>query len=228
MSTTACWATNEDFDCAWVYFGYGSCHDMMCSPGYWISLRGLCAIAEYDYDLSIHSPYLDLSNPKHRLEVEKLGIDVEDARHVEIPEELVSKLPLDIQMDLSPITIKHPQGLEKSLEWYVEVLKHAGKYYKQGYKEIKCYQNASSGFSTYTHCLPSLEKIKDLNPLHYEWHKNLEAREAVLIEEMRFKPDPYASCRATSEDIKEMLDGWQKEEDERYEEFKKKNIFGQL
>jgi hypothetical protein len=157
-----------------------------------------------------------------------VGADSEDDTHPEIPDELVRELPLDIQMDLSPITIKHPQGLEKSLEWYVEVLKHAGKYYKQGYKETQCYQNAFGGFSIYTHCLPSLEKIKDLNPLHYEWHKNLEAREAVLKEEMRFKPDPYAAYRATSEDIKEMLDEWQKDEDDRYEEFKKKNIFGQL
>jgi hypothetical protein len=201
---------------------------MMTSPGYWLSLRGLCAIVEYDYVLTPHCPYLDSRKPNHRILAEKLGLEFNDDLHVDVPEELIDELPLDVQMDLSPISIVHPEGVKKSLEWYVEVIKHAGKYYKQGYKEVEYYQNAFGGFNTSILHIPSREKIKELNPLHYEWHKNLDYREEVLIEEMRHRPDPWAASRATPEDIQSMLDEWDKEKEERHEEFKKKNIWGQL
>lgn len=225
--TTACWATNEEFDCAWAYFGYGSRHDMMRSPGYWISLKGLCAIAEYDYDYSPCFSILRSDNHRHRVLAEQFNLDFNGEWHVDFPKELISKLPMDIQMDISPISIVHPNGLEKSVEWYVEVMKHAGKYYKQGYEEKELYRNFG-GFSVLNMRIPSMEKIKEINPIHYQWHKNLEDREAVLVEDMRFKPDPMDQYRAKPEDMEAMLGDWEKEANEKHEEFKKKNIWEQL
>ena len=53
MSKTACWATNESFDCAWVYFGYGSGYDMtfMYHKGVQLSKEGLRILLMYDYPL---------------------------------------------------------------------------------------------------------------------------------------------------------------------------------
>jgi hypothetical protein len=42
---TACWSGNEDFDCAWVSFGFGSCYDLM---NVWISLPALKALTRLD------------------------------------------------------------------------------------------------------------------------------------------------------------------------------------
>jgi hypothetical protein len=229
MSTTACWATNEDFDCAKVYFGYGSRFDMMNSPGYWLSLRGLCAIAEYDYPYDMYClNYLDSREPKHRIVAEQLGLEFDDSWKVDVPDDLVHKLPPEILMDRSAILIVHPNGIEESCKWFLEVLKHSGKIYKTGFNEVTHYFDWRGACSLLEIQIPSYETIEKINPLHYQWLKNIEYREEILLEEMRFKPDPYSEGRASDSDIVKMMNEWNKEENIRHEEFVKKNIWSQL
>ena len=53
MSKTACWGTNESFDCARVYFGYGSRYDLTFwyKDGIQVSLEALKVMLRYDYPL---------------------------------------------------------------------------------------------------------------------------------------------------------------------------------
>ena len=227
--TTACWATNKDFDCAWVYYGYGSRHDMMRSPGYWLSLPGLLILAEYDYEYKTHNVYLRTDKPEEAILIDKLGIVTHPegdiyARGVEVPEELYHLLPPKKIMEDSAITIQHPDGIEKSLEWFELVKKASGKYPKMGYKEIETYTQCDGTHHTVTMSFPSMEKIKEINPYHYECHRNVDYREELAVESLdldrKWKESMQGMC-ATKEDIKEMLDSWDKENDVAYENSKK-------
>ena len=233
MSTTACWATNKSFDCAWVYYGYGSRHDMMISPGFWLSLEGICILAEYDYDYLEHlTVNLNDKDPSDRILADKLGLDFDNSEygHVDIPSDMLYLVPTKKVMESSAITISHPDGIEKSCEWFNEVIARSGKIYKTGYKEEVSYYNGGQ-LSTTTWSLPSGEAIKRINPLHYEYHMNVKLREKLCKESLAVAEkwkEQWGGCMASKEDIQEMLDGWAKEADEAHEEFKKKNIWEQL
>lgn len=45
MGTTACWGTNESFDCEWISFGYGSRND---TSQLWLSLDAYLALSRLD------------------------------------------------------------------------------------------------------------------------------------------------------------------------------------
>lgn len=232
MSTTACWATNKSFDCAWVYYGYGSRHDMIRSSGFWLSLEGICILAEYDYDYNPHSVHLDTRGEDNdRILIDRLGIEVETDGYVEIDPSRYHELPKEIIMRASAITIKHPDGLEKSLEWFDAALAASGAYPRKKYEEAVIHQNCSEQFSEFKWNLPSEEVIKDINPYHYECHKNVRLREKLCIDSLRINEkwkEQWGGCLATEEDIKAMLDGWQQEAEAAHEEFKKKNVWEQL
>jgi hypothetical protein len=97
---TACWGTNDTFDCAWVSFGYGSRND--CSM-YWIGLEALKALTRLD------------------------DIEMGDVFGDNTPEEF-SKLSLMRQYTLSSDHIEHEGGLEVALQWFSEI-KDLRRYY---------------------------------------------------------------------------------------------------
>lgn len=232
-STTACWATNEDFDCAWVYYGYGSRHDMISSCGYWLSLKGILALAEYDYALSKNAGVgLDKRNHEDRILAEKLGLDMEDDWY-SIPEDIFESLPLEKQMELSAIRIKHPEGLQKSLQWFEEYKKVVGKIQKSGYQEDHHYIAYRDTDMWTTFEIPSLAKIKEMNPVHYQYHINVEDREKEAMESLctREKHNEFMDqFRATDDDIEWAMNEALKEMDATHQQMRKDNwyIYGSV
>lgn len=227
--TTACWATNEEFDCAWVFYGYGSRHDMMHSPGFWLSLKGILILAEYDYEYKTHGAYLRNDKPEDAILIDKLGILVNDEVTVEVPKELHHLLPLEKIMECSAITIQHPEGLEKSLKWFELARNASGKYPKMGYTEKDSYYQCDRSYTETTMCLPSMDKIKEINPYHYECHKNVDYREELAIDSLdlhRKWQQQWGGCMATKEDMMGMLEEWREESDRIYESTK--TIWSQL
>lgn len=222
--TTACWATNEDFDCAWVYYGYGSRHDMMHSPGFWLSLKGILILAEYDYEYITHEVHLKTYDNEDAILIDRLGIVTHDEYGVDVSEEMYHLLPPEKIMEYSAITIKHPEGLKKSLEWFELARKASGKYPKMGYTEKDISIQCGGTYQETTTILPSMDKIKEINPYHYECHKNVDYREELAIDSLDLQrkwKQQWGGCMATKEDIHDMLESWDKEKDTMYENSKK-------
>lgn len=231
-STTACWATNKEFDCAWFYYGYGSRHDMMSSYGYWLSLEGACILAEYDYEYLKPkygaSFYVQCLDHDERRFLESNGYDLAEAGEIEIS---VNALPPKMRMDKSAIRVIHPSGLQKSLEWFEIVNKVSGKYQKQCYTEQVVMDDVFSGPSYVEFRIPSLKKIQEINQYHYDCHVRVEMMEKNCNEMMRIREkylEKWGDCIATPEQIQEMLVQWDDEKEVRYQDFKAKNIWEQL
>lgn len=58
MGTTACWGTNESFDCEWISFGYGSRQD---TTMLWLSLEAYLALSRLD-DLPMRNYFGDMTD----------------------------------------------------------------------------------------------------------------------------------------------------------------------
>lgn len=61
MGTTACWGTNDSFDCEWISFGYGSRQD---TTMLWLSLEAYLALSRLD-DLPMRNYFGDLSDEEY-------------------------------------------------------------------------------------------------------------------------------------------------------------------
>lgn len=104
---SACWGTNESYDCCWVGFGYGSCFD---TTRYWVSIECLRAMAMIDIDAN--------------------GCTYSQQTYTEMEDRPPFKeLPDIVRYRHSSLRIQHPKGEEESLRWYLEYEKWCG-YYK--------------------------------------------------------------------------------------------------
>jgi hypothetical protein len=188
--TTACWGTNASFDCAWVYFGYGSRYDMIGDyhKGWWVSLDALKVLVKYDYAFTpehcpspkvihnIYEPnwYNKDKFIKEKMEdyiiCEKYGIDDyyefikwKGDGDWEYDYEKWDTMPLLLQMRTTAIHINHPNAAE----WFGELKKHSGLFMKENpnYKET-CYYNG--GEQAYESSTPSLRAIKNINYADWE------------------------------------------------------------
>lgn len=198
---TACWATNEDFDCAWVNFGYGSQWDL---SKLWLSLRGLLALAEYDYhfdplwQFSMFSGDLD-----SRIIAEQLQIPLDHKRNYILNMQEYEKIPLLYQYKKNHvISINHPEGIEKSIEWFTAWRSVVGKHSKNGGEgDMICYS------------IPSVDDIEKINKTHAEWFKNVKDRLDNYLDYWSPFNHDDSDC-VTEQEMEDMFKGWEKEAEE--------------
>ena len=190
MSTTACWGTNASFDCAWVYFGYGSRYDMIGDyhKGWWVSLDALKVLVKYDYKfVPEHCPSprvissLLTENWYNRDNFIKRTIeDYAICEKYDIKESGLIKwdsskpygwdydfekwdtLPPLLQMRTSAITIIHP----KAGEWFLELKKYSGLFMKEN-PDFREHQYYNQGRDSHISNMPSMRAIKNIN--YQDW-----------------------------------------------------------
>lgn len=182
--TTACWGTNASFDCAWVYFGYGSRYDMIndYKLGWWLSLDALKVLVKYDYPFTplhgpsskvIHNIYEQNWHNKDNFIKNCMEDYILCEKHDIKNGELVkwkengewdydwdkwNSFPPLLQMRTTAINIKHPNAGE----WFHELKKYSGIFMKENptFKEIQYY---NGGEKSYESSIPSLKAIKEIN-----------------------------------------------------------------
>jgi hypothetical protein len=150
---------------------------------------------------------LDKKDPKQSILIKEFGLNenLSNSRYVDVPDELISKFPLEIQMEWSTIHIKHPEGLEKSLEWFKILLDNPSNY---EYNPV------------------SLEEIASINPYHYECIKRVHFMENQantilnLVEKQNKWMENNGIFRATDEDLKQLLVSFEQERVEEENNFK--------
>lgn len=99
MSMSACWGSNSvETDCAWIYFGYGSCYDL---HKFWVNLETAKALARRDYKQNGHM--------------------------YEVSDEDWNNASLRIKHITSAWYIEHPKGEEESHRWFGELLPEFSK-----------------------------------------------------------------------------------------------------
>jgi hypothetical protein len=104
---TACWGTNDTFDCAWITFGYGSRND---TSKLWLGLEAYKALSRLD----------DL----------KMGAYTGEMTYEEFQKSSIMRKYL-----FSSDFIKHPNGEETSLKWFEEALNSRAYYVDHPEKE---------------------------------------------------------------------------------------------
>lgn len=209
MSKTACWAFNDDTDCANVFFGYGSRWDQIGSTtrhGYQLSKKALKLLLYYDYPFD-YTDYCFLD--KKKLFEFKIPFEPKVFKdgYYDLCIEEAERLPTYAKMCMGPLYINHNQWEM----WYEECESMAGRFMRL------------TGRTP-----PLLEDIKNINEVHYNAIKRIhDMNDNVLSNQT---PRPRPSYMATEEDIKEMLAEWDEEDKIRKETIaeKRKKMNGEL
>lgn len=211
MSTSACWGTNASFDCAWVYFGYGSRYDMINDyhKGWWVSLDALKVLVKYDYKFTPdHCPSPHIVNNLYtsnwynkdsfikrtmedyiiceKYDIKGGGLSKRDDSSKfgwSYDFEKWDTFPPLLQMRTSAITIKHPNAGE----WFLELKKHSGSFMRDNpdYRELIHY---NQGRDSFIGDMPSLKAIKNINYSDWEIITRIEYMNAQAMEGEVEKP----------------------------------------
>jgi hypothetical protein len=192
MSKTACWAFNDDTDCANVFFGWPSRWDQCGSTtrhGYQLSKKALKLLLYYDYPFD-YGEYHFLN--KQRLFDFKIPFEPQVFKdgYYKLNKEEIKKLPTYAKMRMGHLFIKHPQWEQ----WYEECEGITGRFIRiTGQRP------------------PLLEDIKKINEVHYNAIKRIYEMNDKAMKVCPPKPVPGLQY-ATDEEIQDILDEWDEED----------------
>jgi len=191
MSKTACWAFNDETDCANVFFGWPSRWDQcgdVSKHGFQLSKKALKLLLYYDYPFDYNDyGFLD----RKRLFDFKIPFEPQIMKkgYYQLSEEEAQRLPTYAKMRLGYLYIKHPQWKQ----WYEECEPIAGRFMRVTGKYP-----------------PSMEFLKQISEEHFNAINRIYQMNDNAIRNSPSKPRP--SYMATDEDMKDMLDEWDKED----------------
>ena len=130
MSKTACWAYNDDTDCAAVFLGYGSRWEPcghVTDAGYQLSKRGLKTLLKYDYEWGLPFDIItDKELVKYKVPFKPKQYDCYEDCY-DLTNEEIERLPINAKCGLGWLYIHHP----KSQEWFEECVPYSGQYIRE-------------------------------------------------------------------------------------------------
>jgi len=204
--STACWGTNNCFDCAWITFGYGSRWDMIgdTNPqGFWLSLEALKVFLIYDLPAGQHLPYDE--------ESEVYSLPPSNENKMWYTEEEWAKLDPRYRARYNGFHISHPEGEMKSLEWFIEAEKVCGQYRlanpdRKFEMPSTCCVIGMNGSRVGTWDYPFKHQIAEINPIHGKIIESTYERNDIAVSNSNQTRDWLGGTRG-----KEELEAWTKE-----------------
>ena len=169
MSKTACWAFNDDTDCAMVHFGYPSRWDFCgSSNGYQLSKRALSMFLYYDFKIEYDNyPLSSKDLNSYGIYFEPSYKHSDGSYNINYLKDEEHKLSTYSKMRLSYLHIEH----KDALGWFDECVCMSGRYNRLV---------ASSNQ------LP-LSGIEKVNKVHYDVIKRVyEINERVMLNNPRY------------------------------------------